>query len=254
MTLTYTTARTQIADFLGWGRGGNWSDDDSARLDEILNAGHQQFVYHPPPPGENTSHRWSFLQPRMPFDTEANVWVYTLPGDFGAMVGDLTYGADEDIHRIIEQTTPGMIDRNRAVNDYADRPYLFALQPKSVGQTSEQVTQLLLYPTPGAVYELVYYYHAKVVSLSETNPYFLGGQAHGETILQSCRDIAATRYKDDAGGREHQLFMERLKASVEMDRRLSPKTLGVNRDGQYITHTRHGTEFSVSLKHNLGGG
>ena len=140
-----------------------------------------------------------------------------------------------------------MIDRNRAAEDTTGRPHLFALRPKNASHTAEQTTELMLYPTPDAAYGIVYHYDAKVVSLSDTNAYPLGGQTHSETILQSCRDIAATRYKDDPGGREHQLFLERLNASIEADRKQSPKTLGLNEDNGRITHTRHGTEFTVSL-------
>lgn len=253
--VNFFTARTRIADYLGWSRAsGNWSGDDIDRLDEILNAGYQQFVYPVPLQGETVAHEWSFLQPTATFDTVASTYLYDMPAAFGSMIGDLVYDEDEDVHRIIEQTTPGMIDRNRAVNDYEGRPYLFALRPKTVGMTSAQTTELMLYPTPDAAYGIVYHYHAKVGQLSETNSYMLGGQAHFETILQSCRDVAATRYKDDPGGREHGLFLERLRASVEADRRLSPKTLGMNNDGRKIRYNRHGTEFTVSMTHNLGGG
>ena len=177
-----------------------------------------------------------------------------MPSAFGAIIGDLVYDEDEDVHRLIEQTTPGVIDRNRAVNDAEGRPYQLALRPKSVSKTSAQVTELMLNTTPDAAYGIIYHYDAKVDPLSSSNLHPLGGQAHSETLLQSCRDIAAARYKDDPGGREHVMFLERLRASVEADRRHSPKTLGFNNDGRRITHIRHGTQFSVSLTHNLGGG
>jgi len=112
----------------------------------------------------------------------------------------------------------------------------------------------MLYPAPDAAYGIIYHFDAKVGTLSETNSFMLGGQAHFETILQSCRDVAATRYKDDPLGREHGLYLERLRASVEADRRLSPKMLGYNNDGRHFYHTRHGRDFVVSLTHNLGGG
>ena len=253
--VSFFTARTRIADFLGWTRqSSNWSGDDIDRLDEVVNAGYLQFIYPIPINGETVAHRWSFLRPTATFDTAADDYLYDMPAAFGAIIGDLMYDEDEYVHQIIEQTTPGMIDRHRAVNSASGLPYLFALRPKTVGMTSAQVTELMLYPTPDVAYGIVYHYDAKVDPLSETNAYPLGGQAHAETILQSCRDIAASRYKDDTGGREHALFLERLHASVEADRRLSPKTLGFNEDGRRFTHTRHGTEFSVSLRHNLGGG
>ena len=251
--------RVAIADYLGWGRnsegwGTDWTDEQEARLDDILDAGHKQFIYHPPPPGETVSHRWSFLRPTGTFDTVASTYLYDMPTDFGYIVGDVVYDEDEDVHRIIEQTSPAMIDRNRAVNDYEGRPYLFALRPKSVSQTSAQVTEMMLYPTPDAAYGLIYHYDAKVDRLCQARPLLLGGPAHANTIMQSCRDIAAQRYKDQPNGPEHQLFLEMLKASIEADRRHSPKTLGMNCDGQRTVYTRHGTEFTVSLTHNLGGG
>jgi len=251
--VSFFTVRTRTADFLGWTRqGGNWSPDEIARLDEIINAGYQQFIYPVTLEGEAASHQWSFLKPTATFDTVADTYLYDLPATFGAMSGDLVYDEDEYVHRIIEQTTPGMIDRNRAVDSASGRPYLFALRPKAVSMTAAQTTELMLFPTPDAAYGIIYHYDAKVATLTETAPYMLGGQAHFETILQSCRDVAATRYKDDPMGREHGLFLERLRASVEADRRLRPKTLGCNNDGGRVTYTRHGTDFSVSLRNNLG--
>jgi hypothetical protein len=202
--------------------------------------------------GESVAHRWTFLSPTETLTTEASTYLYDMPTAFGAIVGDLVYDEDEDESRIIEQVTPGMIDKSRAASDTEGRPYQFALRPKSADMTSAQVTELMLYPTPDAEYGILYHYEAKVDPLSEANSYALGGQAHSETILQSCRDIAATRYKDEPGSREHALFLERLRASIESDRRHSPKTLGFNTDGRRITHTRHGTEFSVSMTGNLG--
>lgn len=247
LDLTYSNIRTEIADFLGWTRDSDsWSNDESNRLQSIIESGDRQRIYPPIAPGETVAYRWSFLRPKATFDTVASTYLYDMPSVFGAIVGDLVYDEDEDVHRIIEQKTPGLIDRNRAVNGYEGRPYMFALRPKSTSQATEQVTELMLYPTPDAAYGIVYHYDAKVVPLSDAYPYPLGGQAHSETLLQSCRDIAATRYKDDPAGREHQLFLERLKASIESDRRNSPKTLGMNNDGHQITYTRHGTEFTVT--------
>jgi hypothetical protein len=253
LELTYSVLRERIADDLGWTRSsGNWSSDESDRLDSILHEGYLQFIYPIPVEGENVSHRWSFLKPTSNFDTVAETYLYDMPSDFGAIVGDLVYDEDECVHKIIKQTSSGMIDKNRASNNISGIPYLFALRPKTVEMTSSQVTELMLYPTPDAAYGIIYHYDAKVNPLSDANAYPLGGQAHSQTILQSCRDIAAARYKDNPGGREHGLFLERLKASVEADRRLSPKTLGFNEDGGKFTSVRHGTEFSVTMRNNFG--
>ena len=253
LDLTYSTIRIEIADFLGWTRDSTkWSNDEISRLQAAIESGYRQFIYPPVAPGETVAYRWSFLKPTATLNTVDGTYVYDMPAAFGAMVGDLVYDEDEDVHRIIEQTTPGMIDRNRAVEDYTGRPYLFALRPKSTSQSTEQVTELMLYPTPDDAYGILYHYDAKVNVLSSTYPYPLGGQAHSEAILQSCRDIADTRYNDNPSGREHQLFLERLKASIESDRRLSPSILGVNNDGMRTVYRRHGENWSVRLTHNLG--
>lgn len=251
--------QVKIADFLGWGRnsegtGTDWTDEQEHRLDDILDSGHKQFLYPPIAPGETTAHRWTFLRPTATFDTVGSTYLYDMPTTFGSIVGDLVYDEDEDEKRIIEQTTPGMIDRNRASRDYEGRPYLFALRPKSVSQVSAQITELMLYPTPDAAYGIIYHYDARVDRLCAARPMMLGGPAHAETIYQSCRDVAAREYKDQPAGPEHQLFLERLKASIEADRRQSPKKVGTNTDGQKTTYTRHGNEFSVSMTGNLGTG
>jgi hypothetical protein len=247
LDLTYSNFQVELADFLGWTRDSDsWTADETSRLQSIIDSGYRQFIYPPVAPGETVAYRWSFLRPTATLNTVANTYLYDMPTAFGYIAGDMYYDEDQDESQIIEQTTPGMIDRNRAVRDYQGRPYLFALRPKSTSQSAEQTTELMLYPTPDAAYAIVYHYDAKVDVVSGTYPYPLGGQAHSETILQSCRDIAAARYKDDPNGREHLLFLERLKASIESDRRNSPKNVGMNNDGERIVYTRHGTEFTVT--------
>lgn len=257
--ITYARLRVAVAEFLGWrrnseGAGNDWSTLQGNRLDDVLNSGYMQFLYPPILPGEKTAHRWTFLRPTGTFDTVDDQYLYDMPSTFGAIVGNLYYDEDEDISRVIQQKSPGYIDRHRAINDIQGQPYYFALRPKSVAETAVQTTECMLYPTPDGAYGILYHYDAKVEELSATNLYPLGGQAHAETLIQSCRDIAAQRFRDQPKGPEHDLFMQRLQASVEYDRRHSPQFLGYNTDGSGVTVTRHGTEFSVSLKHNLGGG
>lgn len=255
LELPYSPLMVEIADFLGWTRtSGNWTADELNRLKAIIHAGRRQFLYPPPLEGEDISHQWSFLRPKYEFDTVASTYTYDLPATYGAPIGDMFYDEDEDNSYIIEHVSPAMIDHNRAVSDAEGRPYQFAIRPKNVTMTSAQVKELMLYPAPDAAYGIVGYYNARVDDLDDADAYPLGGQEHAETLLQSCLDAAASRYKDDPAGRHHALFLERLKASVNADRRFSPKTLGFNEDGRRITYTRHGTEFSVTMTGNLGTG
>ena len=259
--VTYASLSITVADFIGWSRntegaGDDWDEDSiTYRLSDIINSGYLQAMYPPILPGENVAHRWSFLRPDYPFDTVADTYLYDMPATFGAIVGDVFYDSDSFVSRVISQVSPGLIDRERAASSTAGKPSLFALRPKSVAQTTAQVWEMMLNPTPDAIYSLKCYYDVQVVKLSATNLYPLGGQALAETILQSCLDIAAQRYQDDPAGREHDLFMQRLGASVESDRRNAPQFLGYNNDNSTESCvTRHGNNFTCTLRHNLGGG
>lgn len=259
-TFTYTSLCVDLADFLGWGRntegaGSDWTTATQNRLSDLIHGGYLQFLYPPILPGETTAHRWSFLRPTTTLATAASDYLYDMPSNFGAIASDLAYDSNDDIARVIRQVSPGLIDRKRAEDDTAGRPAYFALRPKSIAETAGQTTECILYPTPDAIYNLVYYYDAKPERLSAVNLYPLGGQPHADTLLQSCRDVAAQRMLDQAGGPEHQLFLQRLQASVEFDRRHAPTFLGYNNEtGRGPCITRHGSDFTCTLKHNLGGG
>ena len=258
--LNYITLLVAIADYLGWGRndeglGDAWDNQTVRRLDDVVDAGYMQFVYPPILANEITAHRWSFLRPSATIETEAGCCRYVLPSNFGAIVGDMHYDADNYYEStVLRHTSPGKIDRFRAIDEMSGRPSWFCIRPVSVAGEAPQASEVVFYRTPDAAYTICYYYDAKVGKLSTDTSSPLGGQPHAETLIQSCRDIAAQRYKDDPAGREHELFMQRLQASVEYDRRYSPQYLGVNNDGREVRVGRHGDNFKVTLKHNLGGG
>lgn len=259
---SYIQIKTHLADWLGLtrnteGEGSDWNTDESNRLDEVIRQGYWRFIYNSVLPNEKTAHRWSFMQPAGTLSTTASDYLYDLDDDFGAIIGDISYNNDEDIDRIIRQTNPGWIDRQLAINDAEGRPARFAIRPKAHDQTAEQVQELMFYPIPDDAYDLIYHYHARFAALSNTNRYPLGGQAHADTILQSCRDVATQFHRDADPAlqkREHDVYFERLQASIEFDRRNSPAVLGYNNDGTRVVAIRHGTDFACSLDHNLGGG
>ena len=60
----YSDFRSEIADFLGYGRdSSNWSTDQENSIKSCLKSGLRKF-YHPPVlPGERLAHEWSFLNP-----------------------------------------------------------------------------------------------------------------------------------------------------------------------------------------------
>jgi hypothetical protein len=80
-TLKYSTLRTAIGYYLGFGRtSGNWTASETADIDYVLDRGLAQAYYPPPLPGERVAHEWSFLKPESTF----KVWgtyTYTASGD-----------------------------------------------------------------------------------------------------------------------------------------------------------------------------
>jgi hypothetical protein len=157
---------------------------------------------------------------------------YDLPTDFADIDGPLTYAAGQSIlrtrvdrisaHQLLELTasvvTPGC-------------PRLFAIRPKAIDMSEATTYEMLLSPTPDAVYTLYYNYRVAIPALDgSTNTTPPGGDSHGELYLEAC--LAAAEQKlHDAQGLHSARFMECLIASVSHDREVScPETLGMNTD------------------------
>jgi|GEM_PF-2332145 len=253
--LDFSELCVEIADMLGLGRDSTeWSTDETSRLGRIVNSGYWQFLYPPPRPGEHIPHRWRFLTPTTSFDTVVDDYDYDLGTTFGGIEGDLTYAADDGEYHSIQLTGEAEIRQKRqGFSTLTGSPDFAAYRPKNVNQGDAQDWELILFPTPDAVYTITYSGPVTVTELSATYPYPLGGQPHQETLLQSCRDKAAQFLNDDSASAEHGLFLERLSASVEWDRRNGPRMLGYNSDGELSV--RAGREpnyaFTASLRRNL---
>jgi len=258
---TYYQLLAMIGDFLEYGRntegeGSDWSTTEEKRLIECVRQGYWRFVHSPILPGEKTAHRWSFLNPERAWSTVASDYLYDLPADFGSPAGNgaMFYDNAENIDLVITQVSPGLIDRRLAINNAEGRPTQYAIRAKAHDQTAEQVQELMLYPIPDAAYDLLQPYHARFTELSATNLYPLGGQAHRDTLLQSCRAYAAQCYKENPAMAEfeHRMYQERLYASIDFDNRNAPTFLGYNDVGSKRVVTRHGSDFTCSLTNNLG--
>lgn len=154
---------------------------------------------------------------------------YDLPTNYGGIDGDLTFGATEGYRRI-PVAGEGQVRALRMSGVTTGRPQYAAIQPKTSDGADGQRFRIMFWPTPDAVYNLTYRYNVLTDKLSTANPYPLGGMAHSETILQSCLAVAEQRV-DDSPGNHAQKFAERMRASIEHDRKAStPEFLGYNRD------------------------
>ncbi|MEM6362816.1 MAG: hypothetical protein AAF745_00205 [Planctomycetota bacterium] len=99
-------------------------------------------------------------------------------------------------------------------------PEYGAIRPKRSDGSGQQIWEILVYPIPNGSLELNYRYTSVPSPLSETNPFPLGGRQHSETILQSCLAVAEDREKGGPGP-AYSKYLERLRASVEIDKSLS---------------------------------
>jgi hypothetical protein len=155
----------------------------------------------------------------------------TLPDDFGSLLSAMTWrpGQPQWVGAIV-QVDELHVRQRRQFSDVTGPPQCFALCPYTFSPTTGQRWEVVFDPVPDAAYTFDYRYLARPNELSTTNLYPLGGPEHGETILASCLAIAEMR-QNNTPGPMMQVFMERLAASIAMDKEVAvPVTLGVDYD------------------------
>lgn len=263
LSIGYSKLRTEVGFYLGYDRDpDNWSAAEAEIVDCIIESGLRQF-YHPPPVlGEKLSHKWRFLEPTTTIDTVASVDSYQLPAEFGGMTGPITFITDDNRWTTLIERDENFIRqaRMRDQNNITSYPLNYAIRPYDSDGSDGQRWELMLWPKPDKVYTLQYRYHAYQDRLSVDNPWPLGGSAHGETILQSCLQIAEQRLENSSGVQRDK-FMERLAASVSHDRlQYTPDNAGYNRDysdGRFFSEQDNRRFFGNVVDYNgqqpLGG-
>ena len=226
LTAAYSQIRQEVGDYLGYGRTvADWSTTQAADIEQAIVRGYRQFLS----PAVEPFHEWSFLRPTATITTVADDYDYDLPADFGNIGNGLTF-EEGDPYGPILIVNINFINRKRESVSSSGKPEYAAIQPKA-DSSAGQRWELILHPTPDAVYVLTYQYHAITNALSSSNPYPLGGQLHSETVLQSCLAMAELR---TGKGENIQLalFMQRLQASISLDKRNAPKYIGKLKNGQ----------------------
>uniref|UniRef100_A0A6M3K5U6 Uncharacterized protein n=1 Tax=viral metagenome TaxID=1070528 RepID=A0A6M3K5U6_9ZZZZ len=147
--------------------------------------------------------------------------IFTLPWDFGGMVGDGRFKFDNSENRIsgIDLTTDVKIGLLRQASISAGTPYLAAIVPLTTAGAQGQRWGAQFYPPPNDVLTLHYrYYILPGALVDSTAEYPYGSVPHSEAILESCLAIAEIREKDDATTTHRERFMELLQGSIDHDR------------------------------------
>ena len=166
-------------------------------------------------PGDGTS--LTFLVHRNPCN-------YTLPDDFGRLIGSLHFATNET-RREIDIIPLGDLLELRARNDEIGVPQYAAIRPKSSDGSAGQKQEILFWPRSDAYYPLSYAYEAYQAALSDANPYPLGGMQMSELYIESCLAVAEQRINDE-GGLHSQLYQALLLDAVTRDMKKGPSTFG----------------------------
>lgn len=233
LTQAFADLQATIGRYLGMGRTTtNWSTEELAVVEEIINAGARQFMF--PEPLDGVTHIWSFLSQTTKIVTVADDFDYDLGDSFGGIEGTLlTYDSDESFYPI-ELTNEYRILRLRQ-NDFTSgdsgRPRFAAVRPKTWDPTTGQRWEMIFWPTPDAVYNISFQFKVLVDKLDATNLHHLGGMAHTETVKSSCLAVAERQENDDEYIHQRN-YLRRLAASISYDRQaFRVDKFGYNGDG-----------------------
>lgn len=236
LLITRTDLKRYLGRFLQASQtAADWSGTTiETDVDDFIESGERNFYHHSMIlPGETSIHTWSFLNITPKLGIVSGQWEYDLPEDFGGFVESyLSFGNDEDASHQIQLVGPDEIYRYRSLSQVASESYpqLAAVNniPSDLDRPPRQ--SLMLWPTPSTARLIVTPYVYNPGGITDTVPYHLGGQPHSETLLASCLASAELLNNDEQGVHKAQ-FMEKLAASILLDRKLStPKSFGYNGD------------------------
>jgi hypothetical protein len=181
-------------------------------------------------PGDGTS--LTFLVARDP----AN---YSLPDDFGRLIGELHFAPDSNYASVILIPLDTLLEM-RAREDRTDTPRYAAVRAKTEDRTTGQRWEILFWPRPSVSHTISYQYEAYSGALSDSYPYPLGGMSLAELFTESCLAVAEQRLNDEVG-LHTQAYQALLVDAVARDRKRSPRHYGyMGHREPYYERKRHG--------------
>jgi hypothetical protein len=238
LSLTIDDLKAEIGHYLGYGRGtpfseGAWDTYQTNNINALLKSGLSQ-VYTPPAVSQNEPpHSWSFLRP---IDT-----IILKSGDSQVILPDGFGGFEEPLHIVsptasrnnwtLRVTQIGKVEQMHAMNPSTTGAPRMACEKVAPGTSAIGSTRSYLYvwPTADADYTLTGVWKHLQSVLTGSFPYPPGGSEHSELFKASCIYAAALQVDDDPEPRRS-AFMERLSASIHVDRKRKGQYLGYNGD------------------------
>jgi hypothetical protein len=136
------------------------------------------------------------------------------------VLDEITYCVDGKQNRI-ELVSDGVLRSQRAGANASGAPKYCTIRPKAADPSAVQTWEIAFYPTPDQAYTIEYWYN-RTPDVSSEATYPVGTPTHAETLAASCLSVAEL-VRDGARGVMHERFMERLAASIALDKRSSLK-------------------------------
>lgn len=239
--LTYYDFAGAVGSYLGYGWGEQngdrvWTAKQLNVIKKAVASG-QRMVYYPEPlPGESASHSWSWLRPTTELTLTEGSTEILLPVGCGSQVeGDITYHASGKFPwQTLRLTNWSQI--RQELQQYSSRtgaPLMVAIEPQRSTQSpagGPQRFRMIFAPEADADYTIKVTFQIVPEMISADKPYHYGGAQHTETFLAACVAAAEVQRDNVIDGPAQQHFLKRLIASVHLDRRSRPQTLGYNGD------------------------
>lgn len=153
--------------------------------------------------------------------------MYRMPDDFGGIYGDMHFDPDDGVSLTCVERSLGSVRAMLQRDDSVGTPRYFALATVMPATHRGQRWALLLKPIPDSDYSMTFRYVPNPDAVGKSYPYPYGGAAHAETIIASCL-AAAELDLNRVRGVQWEYFMERLTASIQLDREhYEAKRLGI---------------------------
>src|SRR3990167_9429614 len=135
-----------------------FATEETDNLTSIIKSGLRKF-YYPQLVDPALTHAWSFLKPKLELAVQASQYVFTLPDDFGGMVGSLSFSSGDNAVGEVVKTSPEAIDSLRSTTDNTTGyPQFYAIRPRRVMGTEGQKGEVMTWPTPDGSYTLSGYF------------------------------------------------------------------------------------------------
>lgn len=216
--------------YLGYGRGDRFGDQawearEKSIIEMCVKSGYAKFLY-PVPVGGFEVYEWSFLRPHIEIVLRSGENSVDLPSSVSGIDGRVMLrSSGGSAHSIIVRPEPYVRHNIYMRPDASGIPECAALSFDDTENMPDQIKRLLFFPRANADYTVSFVAHLSPPPLSESNIFPLGGDAHSETIRQACLSAAETDVNNELGVHT-QMFIDRVLASIRMDRLLKPKTFG----------------------------